>query len=285
MVMVGTARSQDSLVRKKFIDAHRQIDMALKMFDLVAEEKMVTVVNAVFPGTRLYADEALFRHLLANLIGNAIKYSSAGGKVTISMDESSPTTIAVTDTGTGIDDNLIDSIFAEDIKTSTIGTAGEKGGGLGLPWCSEIMRLHGGAINVESVPGKGSTFYAAFPATTPKVVVVTESKKDRNAILQILRTVSATGVEFVKGAEAIDYCREHEPHLVITDLGVKADDRHSLLERLKGDTRTDSIPVIAMATSNLHDEHERSIRLGADEFMILPVSKENLPPLIRKHII
>ncbi len=285
MVMVGTARSQNSMMRKKFIDAHRQVDMALTMFDMVAKEKIVTMVNEVFPGTRLYADEALFRHLLANLIANAIKYSSAGGKVTISMDETSPTTIAVTDTGTGIDDELIDSIFAEDIKTTTMGTAGEIGGGLGLPWCSEIMHLHGGAINVESLPGKGSTFYASFPATTPKVVVVTQSKKNRNAILQILRTLSATGVEFTKGAEVIEYCRKSNPHLVITELEIKADDRYSLLERLKGDTRTDSIPVIAMATSNLHDEHERCIRLGADEFLILPVSKKNLPPLIRKHII
>lgn len=285
MVMVGTARKKSSLARKKFIDAHRQVDMALTMFDLVAKEKSVTLVNAVFPGTRLYADEALFRHLLANLVGNAIKYSNPEEKVTVSMDESSPTTVTVTDTGTGIDETLIDSIFAEDIKTTTMGTAGERGGGLGLPWCSEIMRLHGGAINVESLPGKGSTFYATFPVTTPKVVVVTQSKENKNSILRILRTLSATGVEFTKGAEVIDYCREYEPHLVITELDIKADDRHCLLERLKGDTRTGSTPVIAMATSNLHDEHERAIRLGADEFLILPVSRKNLLPLIRKHII
>ena len=76
--------------------------------------------------------------------------------------------IKIADTGPGIEEKIKNNIFRNDIHTSTLGTEGEKGTGLGLPYCYDIMRAHGGDLTCESTVGFGSAFIICLPsATTP----------------------------------------------------------------------------------------------------------------------
>ena len=112
-----------------------------------------------------YGDRNAANTILRNLIANALKYTDQGGKVEIETSGFSEThwKIAVNDDGVGISRENIKKLFSIGQKVKTNGTAGEKGTGLGLIICKEFCDKNGGAIGVESEPGKGSTFWFTIP--------------------------------------------------------------------------------------------------------------------------
>lgn len=99
-----------------------------------------------------------------NVIGNAIKYTPAGGSVTIDVDtDAEHMTIAVTDTGIGISDEEAERIFDKFYRAKDSRIARITGTGLGLALAREVVRLHGGEITVRSQLNKGSTFTMTLP--------------------------------------------------------------------------------------------------------------------------
>lgn len=114
---------------------------------------------------RVSADRPMLDTVLRNLIGNAIKFTPQGGTVSITAaQEGTMTTVCVSDTGTGMPPQVADSLFRLGKNTSTRGTAGESGTGLGLLICKEFIEKHGGEIAVESTLGQGTTFRFTLPS-------------------------------------------------------------------------------------------------------------------------
>ena len=118
------------------------------------------------PGSlpHLVADEQQFTWVITNLVTNALKYTNAGGRVTVSArDEEGSLRVDVTDTGQGISPENLESIFDKfvQVKQSSDTTPGSVG--LGLAIAKEIVEMYGGRIWAASVPGKGSTFSFTLP--------------------------------------------------------------------------------------------------------------------------
>ena len=102
--------------------------------------------------------------MVRNLISNAIKFTEAGGRVSIATQEwADAVEVAVTDTGVGMPEAVRQKLFRIDVKHSTVGTNKEKGTGLGLVLCKEFVELNHGQISVESTEGVGSTFRFTIP--------------------------------------------------------------------------------------------------------------------------
>jgi len=112
----------------------------------------------------IYADKYLYFVVLNNLLSNAIKFSEPGGKIELLIpDQASSMTVAVKDNGRGMSAEYAENLFKEDVKTSSRGTKGEKGSGLGLIFCQDILKAHHGIIEVESEIGVGTTFRICLP--------------------------------------------------------------------------------------------------------------------------
>lgn len=130
----------------------------------VADEKNIRIVNTV-TDERAYADANMVDTVLRNLITNAIKFSHAGSEITISAQVTDGMTqTTVSDAGIGISKDRADRIFDLDHLTTTTGTKGEEGTGLGLNLCKEMIELNGGKFWFESEEGKGSQFHFTLPA-------------------------------------------------------------------------------------------------------------------------
>ena len=102
--------------------------------------------------------------ILRNLVHNAVKFTPAGGRITISaatMD--TRTEIAVSDTGIGMAPDKVDDLFRLDRRSTTNGTAGERGSGLGLLLCRDLVERQGGELAVTSTLGGGTRFYFLLP--------------------------------------------------------------------------------------------------------------------------
>lgn len=127
---------------------------------LAAAQKDITINNEIPQTGELTGDADLLGEVIVNLLTNAIKFTQNGGTVTLFTPTSS--TIAVRDTGIGVQEAILPDIFRYEAFTSTSGTAGERGTGVGLPYCQDIMNIHGGLLRVETSPA-GSTFFMEFP--------------------------------------------------------------------------------------------------------------------------
>lgn len=132
-------------------------------FSTMAARKGVNIINDIPENMLVYADERLLLEVMKNLVSNALKFCRNGDSVRLFIPDGELSTIAVSDTGTGIEESRIGTLFNYETRTSTLGTSGEMGSGLGLPLSLDIMTAHGGNLELSSTPGKGSTFYIKLP--------------------------------------------------------------------------------------------------------------------------
>jgi signal transduction histidine kinase len=130
-----------------------------------AEKKvLVTGVEGTTPGT-VYGDETMIDIVIRNLVENAVKFSKAGDTVTVSaQNKDAVTVITVKDNGKGIPEEAQAKIFDKFSSYTTYGTASEKGSGLGLLLCKELVEKNNGTIWFESKAGIGSSFYFSLPS-------------------------------------------------------------------------------------------------------------------------
>ena len=127
----------------------------------VAENKNIEIICNIPADMMVYADANAFQTIVRNLTSNALKFTTKGGKITLSARSmpGNKTEIEVKDTGIGMDQEMLDKLFSIDSKINRPGTEGEPSTGLGLLLCKEFVEKHGGTIEVKSTVGQGSRFY------------------------------------------------------------------------------------------------------------------------------
>jgi PAS domain S-box-containing protein len=268
---------------RMFLDAHSMVSDVVAAFDFKANLKGVTVANDVPRKTRVFTDKTLFEQVIQNILSNAIKFSKSGDTVRIYVPEGRPSTIAIADTGQGVKPEFINDLFKYDKRTSSHGTQGETGTGLGLPFVNEIMAVHGGEINLETSLGKGSTFFVSFPNIKP-VILLVEDNLSMTKLVQYL--LSPASIEFeaaIDGDIALQKITEKKPDLVITDLNMPGINGFELIKRLKSSDTTANIPILVL-TSAGKEEREKVLQLGADDFLSKSAVESDLVLRVRKII-
>ncbi len=129
------------------------------LLKVTADKKRIKLINRVQPETVAIGDENMIHTVLRNLISNAIKFTNARGRVTISSEIiDKQVYIYIEDNGVGIREENLDTLFRPDVYNSTRGTNNEKGTGLGLLICKEFIETNGGSVWAESELGNGTKF-------------------------------------------------------------------------------------------------------------------------------
>lgn len=148
----------------KSFDFYDVVDEVVKLKRNPALQKEIELKNHVPKGSIVYADLFMIETVIRNLVNNAIKFTEPGGKITIyAKNKKNDIKIAVQDTGVGMSKEQIDNLFKIETSFSTNGTRNEKGTGLGLLLCSDLIEKNKGRIKVISKIGKGSTFSFTLP--------------------------------------------------------------------------------------------------------------------------
>ena len=142
---------------------HDLVEDSVRLLKQVASKKEIELVNNVSEESSLKSDKRMVDIVVRNIIQNAVKFTPSGGQVEINFaNGGSSSHISIKDTGVGMSPEKVEELFDITKNRSTLGTAEEKGTGLGLILCKQLLEKLGAQLGVDSKPGQGSVFKLNF---------------------------------------------------------------------------------------------------------------------------
>ena len=153
----------------EFIDLGAVVNLNIDIQSVAAKNKDIKLVNQIKSEANIFADLNLSNTVIRNVLSNAIKFTPESGKIEIKItEEGEYFLLSIKDSGIGMSEETIEKIFNVGSIQTSYGTKGEKGTGIGLPLCKELMEINRGDIQAISKLGKGSTFLMYFPKKEAK---------------------------------------------------------------------------------------------------------------------
>ena len=152
----------------------RLLQDCLTLLRPLAADRMVTLRIAPAPeGSSIFADERLAKQMLVNLLSNAVKYTPSGGEATIRLlpGDNGGAVVEVTDTGVGMDQADMQKALEPFGRIDSALVSQMRGTGLGLPLVKALIELHGGRLELDSEPGRGTRVRLHFPAQNASAAI------------------------------------------------------------------------------------------------------------------
>lgn len=214
--------------------------------------------------------------VVVNLLSNAVKFTKEGPICCSAALEGEYVRVSVRDNGAGIDPADLRLVFDKFKQVGDTLTGKPEGSGLGLPICRQIVERHGGTIQAESEPGKGSVFSFTLPVvretveasredaepsrcpvysgdaawkgrTAPKVLVVDDDPALIEYLSQVFEEQGFAVCEARNGPEAVAAARSLLPDLITMDIMMPGMDGHQVIDRLRAMPETRDIPILVIS--------------------------------------
>jgi two-component system sensor histidine kinase/response regulator len=291
-------------------DLRITMENAMDILSIKAEEKKLELICHLQPDvpTALSGDPARLKQIIINLVGNAIKFTEKG-EVLIQVEKSEADdksvllNFSISDTGIGISEDMIQTIFDSFRQADGSITRRYGGTGLGLSISKRLVEMMGGSIWVESEPMKGSTFYftARFGlsniATTKaprldgdsilgsRVLIVDDNATNRLVLREMISLWGLLSAEAKDGKEALMRLREgaeagHPYRLVLMDLMMPEMDGFELSKNIKDSPLGENIEIILLTSLGRKGDSARCKEVGISGYLIKPVKQSELLDMI-----
>jgi CheY-like chemotaxis protein len=213
----------------------------------------------------------------------------------------------VSDTGSGIAQEEIDSLFEPFTQTAT-GRKSQQGTGLGLPISRSFVQLMGGDITVSSTVGQGATFkfdvllkkarVTDIQVQQPsqrviglapeqgeyRLLVVEDTRVSRLLLVKLLTSVGFQVREASNGEEAIALWQSWEPHLILMDMQMPVMDGYEATQQIKSHVQGQATVIIALTASAFEENRSHILSIGCDDFIRKPFREEVLFSKIADHL-
>ncbi len=265
-----------------------------------AQEKGVELELACDPGLPAWilVDAGRLRQVLNNLVGNAVKFTD-DGQVMLNAD--SPRDgwlrVVVQDTGVGIEPRVQQAIFDSFTQANRSIARRYGGTGLGLAIARQLVEIMGGTIDVDSVPGAGSTFRIELPALPVayegvaeetrqgstrdvrhrRVLVAEDNAVNRQVAVGMLKRLGCEITAVVDGQEALDAVARERFDLLLMDCQMPRLDGYEATRLLRErEPHGQRLPVVAMTAHALPEDVARCLAVGMDDHLAKPITVERL---------
>ena len=276
----------------------------VRIFAIKANEKgLEFIFESDVPNPNLVGDPVRLNQVLNNLIDNAIKFADQGFvKLSVNQltgdDKNLTIEFKVEDTGIGIPENKVESVFESFTQASSDTTRKFGGTGLGLTIVKSIVEMQNGTIAAESVLNKGSVFTIILPykvssAVIKKEIVVEESFIDLNEIRVLMMednqlnqlltktvlTNAGCKIDIAEnGLIGIEMLKESEYDIILMDIQMPEMDgyetTHYIRTKIKGSVS--EIPIIALTADALSTESAKCAEVGMNDYISKPYKREDL---------
>ncbi|MFH0894836.1 MAG: ATP-binding protein [Bacteroidota bacterium] len=278
------------------------ISAMLHLFDLKVQEKNLELIkeyDARIPKI-LFGDSVRLNQIILNLISNAVKFT-AKGKITLSVrllettEEKATIEFVVADTGIGLAENMIPTIF-ESFQQATSSTARQYGGtGLGLAIVKQLVERQGGTITVKSKINKGSVFsfvlsfqktdseiesVSSLPEINPEIkkirILAVEDLALNRMLLQIILDDFGFQRDFAEnGKVAIEKLQTNSYDIILMDLKMPEMDGLEATEYIRN-TMNSKIPIIALTADVTVEDLKRCKAIGMNDHLAKPIDEKLL---------
>lgn len=286
------------------VDLTQVILAALETVRLAAEAKSLQI-HTIFPldraidRTTVMGDSGRLQQVMWNLFSNAVKFTSAGGQITVALTQSDThAQVQVIDSGKGINPDFLPYVF-DHFRQEDGATTRKFGGlGLGLAIARQIVELHGGTIAVESAgEGQGATFTVQIPlsvrsqerpAIVPssgstdligvRVLVVDDEADSREFVAFVLEQSGAIVTSAASGIDALQAISRSTPDLIVSDIGMPQMDGYMLMRQIRAlpAAQKSQIPAIALTAYAGELDRQQAIAAGFRQHLTKPVEPDQL---------
>jgi PAS domain S-box-containing protein len=280
---------------------------ALDLIRPMASQRSIHLLTHGMDRCEVYvlADRQRLSQILLNLLSNAVKFNRISGGVTVSCKVlDNCVRINVADTGPGIRPEHLPLLFTpfERLGAERDGTEGT---GIGLALSRRLAEAMGGTLDVDTVYGQGSTFYVTLPlvegpverydrlnGATPEDMPITGGDhrtvlyvEDDLSNVKLIERVFAqrSNIELIvamQGRLGLDLAQEHLPDLVLLDLHLPDLTGDQVLQRLRDDPATASIPVVILSADATPGQIRRLLAAGATAYLTKPLNVRELLKLL-----
>jgi two-component system CheB/CheR fusion protein len=279
------------------------IEAAVEAVRPICARKEVHLIYKDSPGIGIVrADPDRVQQIVWNLLSNAVKFTPSGGSVRLELErEGDWVSVTVTDNGIGIREELLSHVFDRFLQ-GDVGAARQHGGlGLGLAIAKQLVELHGGSISVTSGgEGKGACFVVRLPfkadAAGPEVLpatrghaavnlaglhilLVEDEPSAREGTCALLETNGAQLRAVDSAAAAREAYMLQKPDILVSDVGLPAEDGYSLLQQIRSLERergSPRVPALALTAFAREVDRHRALEAGYDAHLAKPVDPERL---------
>ncbi|MDB5842147.1 MAG: integral rane sensor hybrid histidine kinase [Herminiimonas sp.] len=246
-------------------------------------------------GAWVNADRTRLEQIINNLLGNALKYTPAGGRIDVEVyPEKESAVLVVNDSGTGISPDLLPRVFDLFAQGAATLDRAQGGLGIGLTLVRQLVTMHGGEVSASSDgPGKGSRFtvrlslvsdprvrapdHVAQSAGGSRCVLLIEDNVDSREMMAMMLSMHGHRVlETGKGSDGLRLAAMEKPDVAIIDIGLPGMNGLEIARRLRVDDATREIGLIALTGYGQEADRQSALAAGFDMHLVKPVETERL---------
>jgi PAS domain S-box-containing protein len=281
------------------------IGQTLAFVQQEAAKRNIALERPARSGLSVRGDATRVKQILTNLLSNAVKYNAEGGRVSVTVrQEGAEAEIEVRDTGPGMTPAQQAQLFQ---PFNRLGRDKESDGtGIGLVISKYLAELMSGRLEVESAPGRGSSFRLRLPMADARAAVAAGTAEpqappaaagarqrlvhyieDNEVNAEVMRGIVATldGVRlevWPTGAQGLDAIRREPPGAILLDMHLPDIDGIGILRHVKQDPKTAAIPVIVVSADATLQRVKQALALGAQDYITKPMHAQTVLDSLRQ---
>lgn len=251
------------------------------------------------------ADRTRLDQIIGNVIGNALKFSSLKGRVDIMIiRDVTDAVLTIRDFGIGISEELMPNIFDAFVQGVAQTDHAFGGLGIGLNLVRQLVALHGGSITIASEGvGSGTTVMIRFPLsrTVPgperthdvlsnvsappmsTVLLIEDNADSREMMAMLLGMLGYKVLEAANGEQGLQLARREQPAIAVVDIGLPDMDGYEVARRLRADTASQTMTLIALTGYGQEADRRRALAAGFDSHLVKPLDMDVLVNTIVGH--
>ncbi|HNH78160.1 MAG TPA: PAS domain S-box protein, partial [Anaerolineales bacterium] len=251
----------------------------------MAGKKRQTVNFTMNPANiSVRGDARRLKQILVNLLSNSVKFTPEEGMLGLDVtanDSEGLVYISIWDKGIGITPEDLKKLFQPFVQLDSSLSRQQSGTGLGLALVQRLVELHGGSIDVQSVPGEGSRFTVTLPCQPAdkasqevenpsqlkfhQALIIEDTPADAEHLARYVKSLGITAIMHTSGKDAVERVIETQPDVVFLDLNLPEVSGWDVLTQIKNSRNTKHIPVVI---TSVDDDKSKASKLDADGYLV-----------------
>jgi PAS domain S-box-containing protein len=299
-------RGKVKLVREN-VDVATVVDQAvLACRPEIDDRKQDLTVSVPSDALMLEADPVRLTQVLGNLLHNASKYTSEGGKLALTVEKAGENEVVITvkDTGIGIAKEMLPKVFDLFTQAEQSLDRSQGGLGIGLTLVRHLVEQHGGSVSAHSEGlGRGSEFVVRLPLATEgqgaalarkdiepatsgpelrRILVVDDNQDSARSLGVLLQAAGHDVQTAIDGVAALEITRSWRPEIVLLDIGLPGMDGYEVARRIRQGPDINAVLLVAISGYGTEENKKRAQQAGFDAYLIKPVDMKALEEIISR---